>query len=454
MFDRIPTGTFHYINVIILGLGNLSDAVEVLSIGYILTAYESQEGATISSYWKGFLAAAVFAGMLVGGIVCGLVSDVIGRRPCLLVCLALNSIAAFGSAFSPNLVVLILFRILAGLGVGGSVPSVFTMATEVMPLKLRGFFTVIVAWFWTLGAILTASIAWYVLGHLQSSWRVFAGICSVPALCTFLLCLSSWMPESPRYYFIKKKYRQAGNVLISIGTRSGMQYSEIQQHVHQFSIECEEDDKILSEMVPLQVSGAHDGDETVTTALNPSPSTHRGSHFESNGTSTKNQYFHSLSKLYNNATTMKKTIILQVCWFCLSFGSYGLSVWIPQLFEKVGYKKNSKYMTAFIFAGSAIPGNIVSAWLIESPRIGRRRLMAGSMVSASIAALIFAFHGHGWLLTVGAACLFSAFSNSGWNAQQQHHHLPKVLMVIMKPQMPHLNLLPLVLQHRRHAPDS
>jgi hypothetical protein len=46
-----------------------------------------------------YLSAAVFLGMLFGGIVCGLLSDKYGRRPCLLYSLALNTVAGIFSVY-------------------------------------------------------------------------------------------------------------------------------------------------------------------------------------------------------------------------------------------------------------------------------------------------------------------------------------------------------------------
>jgi len=38
-------------------------------------------------------------------------------------------------------------RVMSGLGVGGSVPSLWTIATEILPIRRRGLYLTIVAWF-------------------------------------------------------------------------------------------------------------------------------------------------------------------------------------------------------------------------------------------------------------------------------------------------------------------
>ena len=120
---------------LVLGLGNMADAIEITCIGYILSDIEN-----ISSTDQEFLSSSVFIGMLVGnniilntiidcirinvpfcinegGIACGFLSDIVGRRPMLLLSLAVNTIFGTLSAFSWNIPSLIVFRVIAGLGV-------------------------------------------------------------------------------------------------------------------------------------------------------------------------------------------------------------------------------------------------------------------------------------------------------------------------------------------------
>jgi len=122
-----------------LFLANACDAVEVLSIGFILTVYTNgADGAGLTAGQEEVLTAAVFAGMLIGGLASGSVSDRFGRRRALLGALSTNATAAMASALAPNSGVLIACRVVCGLGVGASVPAVFTMASEMFPPQRRG----------------------------------------------------------------------------------------------------------------------------------------------------------------------------------------------------------------------------------------------------------------------------------------------------------------------------
>lgn len=65
---------------------------------------------------SGVLAAAIFAGMFVGGVFFGMLSDQIGRRKSLLYSLLINALFALLSSVSPNIYALIVFRTFAGIG--------------------------------------------------------------------------------------------------------------------------------------------------------------------------------------------------------------------------------------------------------------------------------------------------------------------------------------------------
>ena len=114
LLDEVGLGRWNLLVVWICGLGNAADAVEAMCMGYILPELPDVDVAQ-----KGFLTAAIFIGMLFGGLFCGVIADRYGRRPCLL--LSLGITAAFGllSATMPSWTGVAFCRVAAGFGVGG-----------------------------------------------------------------------------------------------------------------------------------------------------------------------------------------------------------------------------------------------------------------------------------------------------------------------------------------------
>lgn len=103
-------------------------------------------------------------------------------------------------------------------------------------------------------------------------------------------------------------------------------------------------------------------------------------------------------------------------WFTLSFGYYGLATWITVLFGAIGF--SNPYGSSFFYAAANLPGNVAAFALLD--RVGRRPLLAGSMASAAVFSLAFAFaverpEGQASLI-LAAAMLFNAACTCAWNS--------------------------------------
>ncbi|CAH0482861.1 unnamed protein product [Peronospora belbahrii] len=393
---------FHQSRVVaILGLGNVADAVEILAIGYILTVYEDSEG-IITPWESSLLTAAVFVGMLAGGFLGGLAGDIYGRKPVILTTLALNAIAAFLSAFSPTISWLIFFRAVAGLGVGAVVSSLFALCLEHVSVSSRGRYVTILCSFWMIGAVLTAGTAWIMLGNyrngeriLHLSWRYFAGIVGVPSFTCFLL---TWwyVPESPHFLASKGDAKGATAVLQHI------------HHVHQSGRHIQirfstgkiknKDANMVQQMERgsmLMLQETFDAQESVV----------------SHGAICSWDSLHIVARLFERPNT-GPTLVLMLCGFSLSFGSYGLSTWITKLFKSIGFENS--FENAFLFAGANLPGNLVSFYLVDI--IGHQRLLSYSLFMSSFCALLFAFNVEGSkTIIVVVSCLFNACTTAAWN---------------------------------------
>jgi len=205
-----------------LAMGNAADAIEILCVGFIMTDIDTE----ITSSNKEYLSSSVFMGMLFGGILCGYISDIVGRRKCLLWSLLLNSIAGIVSAVVPTVEGLIICRVIGGLGIGGSVPVVFSLGAEVFPSLVRGKYLSVIASFWMVGALYTAFFAWIMLGNDLNGnkilpgvhWRAFAFVCAIPAFIAFTVTFI-WVPESPRFLYNQRRYDEAAAALKSLTGR-------------------------------------------------------------------------------------------------------------------------------------------------------------------------------------------------------------------------------------------
>lgn len=394
--ELIGCGFFQRRVVAILGFGNVADAVEILAIGYILTVYEDTEG-KISAWEASFLTAAVFAGMLAGGFLGGVLGDMYGRKPVLMTNLAINALSAFLSAFSTSIHWLIFFRTLAGLGVGGVGSTLFALCLEHIPVSARGRYVTILCSFWMVGSVVTAGTAWIMLGNdtngnriLDISWRWFAAVVGLPSLAC--LVFTSWyIPESPHFLASQGKVHSV---------------TEVIQYIHAVNNS--------PRRVEFKLADPESGDALMkknhpSTIQEPSTSSGRGRLTRAVLDSDRMK---GMRKLFHQPHVVG-TVVLMLCAFFLSFGSYGLSTWITKLFQSVGL--HNPFANAFLFAGANLPGNLVSLYLIDV--LGRKQLLSGSFFSSAMCALLFAFNVEGsTTVIVLVSCMFNACTTAAWNS--------------------------------------
>lgn len=108
-------GFFHILLMLINGMALSSDAVEVLSISFILPILKQDEW-FITDWQNALLSSIIFVGMLFGSYLWGSLADISGRRFTLLISFTINGVMGFLSAFSPNYVVFLFFRFFSGIG--------------------------------------------------------------------------------------------------------------------------------------------------------------------------------------------------------------------------------------------------------------------------------------------------------------------------------------------------
>lgn len=73
---QVGTGRFQWMLLVVLGIANAADAVEIMSVGLLGTAAE--EELELTPQRVGALNACIFVGMFLGGIIWGILGDSIG----------------------------------------------------------------------------------------------------------------------------------------------------------------------------------------------------------------------------------------------------------------------------------------------------------------------------------------------------------------------------------------
>jgi MFS transporter, SHS family, lactate transporter len=120
----------------------------------------------------------------VGAFLFGIWADRIGRRTPLIVDVSFYSVVGFACAFAPNYTVLLVLRLLYGIGMGGEWGLGAALAMEKIPAERRGFFSGVLQQGYSVGYLL-AALAFLAVRQIDigiPSWRLLFALSLLPAL--------------------------------------------------------------------------------------------------------------------------------------------------------------------------------------------------------------------------------------------------------------------------------
>ena len=146
------------------------------------------------------------AGLLIGGIFWGILGDKKGRLSVLFGSILIYSLANIANGFVTSFEQYAVLRFIAGVGLAGELGAGITLVAEVLPRKIRGYGTTLVATMGVLGAVLAYFMA--DLFDWRTSYFIGGG------LGLLLLVLRMKVFESGIFVKIKDKNIERGNVLM------------------------------------------------------------------------------------------------------------------------------------------------------------------------------------------------------------------------------------------------
>lgn len=198
------------------GLGFMFDAWDV-SLNGILIPLLSEEW-NLQASDAAWIGTANLIGMAVGAVMWGTIADRIGRKQAFAWTLLIFSIFTIAGALTNSLEWFVLFRFLAGIGLGGCVPVDYALVGEFTPKKHRGRVLTAMDGWWPIGAALAGFVsAWLVA--TWNDWRLPLLAMILPALLVFAVRL--FVPESPLYLMKQGKYDAARRVIDDLVVRTG-----------------------------------------------------------------------------------------------------------------------------------------------------------------------------------------------------------------------------------------
>jgi SP family myo-inositol transporter-like MFS transporter 13 len=150
------------------------------------------------------------AGAILGAGAGGWMNDRFGRRPSILIADLLFLAGSMVMCFAPAPAVIIVGRVLVGLGVGMASMTSPLYISEASPARIRGALVSTNGLLITAGQFLSYLIN-LAFTKVSGTWRWMLGVAGLPALLQFALMLA--LPESPRWLYRNDRKSEAEGIM-------------------------------------------------------------------------------------------------------------------------------------------------------------------------------------------------------------------------------------------------
>lgn len=194
VLDNGPYTTMQKIVVFMAAMAIVTDGFDGQLIGFAIPSLIKEWGITRSAFAPAV--AAGLLGMAIGSAGAGLFADRFGRRMAVIASVFIFGTATCAIGFAPDVVTIAALRFVAGLGIGGALPSSTTMTAEFTPARRRTLAVTATIVCYPLGGMIAGLFASVVLPAY--GWRGLFWIGGLfPIALSVLLFVT--LPESPRF---------------------------------------------------------------------------------------------------------------------------------------------------------------------------------------------------------------------------------------------------------------
>ncbi|MBE9401827.1 MAG: MFS transporter [Acinetobacter sp.] len=281
------------------------DGYDIAVAGAALPSIMTGMGVDAST--AGFMASSALFGMMFGAIFLGALSDKIGRRLTIAICVFLFSVFTAAAGLTNDPITFSIMRFIAGLGIGGVMPNIVAQMTEYSPKKIRSLMTTFMFSGYAIGGILAAVIGKQFI--VEFGWQVVFFAAGVPVLLLPFILKS--MPESLAYLLKRQNQQDLRKVVTDINPQ--LQLNE--------SVEFTQTIKADNEHNPMV-------------------------------------------QLFKEGRS-QSTLMFWIAYFTGLFMVYALSTWLTKLMAMSGYTLGSALSFVIALNVGAVIGAIGGGWLAD-----------------------------------------------------------------------------------------
>jgi MFS family permease len=176
------------------------EGFDLVVLGVVLPALLEEPGWGLTPNTASLVSVIGLVGVMVGALTVGTISDYIGRRQTMLWTVISFSILTLLCAFAPNPWIFGLLRFLAGLGLGGVLPTALALVNEYATRGRGGAATTNMMTGYHVGAVLTALLGIIIIEPLGWHWMFVVG--ALPAL-VLVPVMWRYLPESAAFLRVR-----------------------------------------------------------------------------------------------------------------------------------------------------------------------------------------------------------------------------------------------------------
>ncbi|WP_379908887.1 MFS transporter [Marinobacterium aestuariivivens] len=322
IIDEARFNQFHWLVLFWTGLIIIFDGYDLIIYGVVLPKLMAEW--KLSPVDAGTLGSTALFGMMFGALLFGQLSDRIGRKKTIMICVALFSGVTFLNGFARDPMEFGLCRFVAGLGIGGVMPNTVALMTEYAPKKLRSTLVAIMFSGYSIGGMASAFVGMHLIP--AHGWPSVFFIAGIPVLLLPLIWLL--LPESIGYLVQSGRTDEAARLLNRVDPRC----------------RAMPDDRLL-----LPETGEARGGSLLT--------------------------------LFSSGRLLS-TLMFWLSFFCCLMMVYALASWLPKIMEAAGYEVKKGLLFLLVLNLGAMFGAIGGGWMAD--RFHLRRVITIMFVAAAL----------------------------------------------------------------------
>lgn len=354
--DNASFTPFHWKVLFWCSLIIIFDGYDLVIYGVVLPLLMEQW--SLNPYIAGLLGSSALFGMMFGAMGFGMLSDRLGRKKTILICVVLFSLTTCINGLVTNPWQFGILRFIAGLGIGGVMPNVVSLMSEYSPKRSRSTLVALMFSGYAVGGMMSAGLGIWIVPNY--GWQIMFYLAIVPML--LLPLMIKYLPESVAFLMAQNRKEEARALLQKVDPAR----------------QITKQDQLVAPPVNVQKA--------------------------------------PVLELFRGGRNLS-TLMFWTAFFCCLLMVYALGSWLPKLMSAAGYNLGSSLMFLMVLNIGAIVGAVGGGWLAD--RFSLRSVLVSFFLLASASLVSLGYPHPMWQLyslmavagatTIGSQILLYAY---------------------------------------------